>query len=125
MASNICSYMKNVKPNYKTRKHRKTKNLPPTTFNFSTSFGYFSALPKEMRFHIFSTIPLADLGNLALTSRPMRDCVLDFIGSKQGLEKILPCIAVSENFTNHIEEIVVFDDALKYTEHFGDLGKLK
>ncbi|XP_031572953.1 F-box only protein 47-like [Actinia tenebrosa] len=121
MASSICSYMKNVKPNYKTRKQKKTKDLLTKSSNPSTTYGYFSLLPKEMRFQVFSTIPLADLGNLALTSRPLRDCVLEFIESKQGLEKILPSIAVSEESASHIEEVVLFDDAMKYTEHFGDL----
>lgn len=98
--------------------------MPPKAAKQPTPFGHFSVIPQEMLFQVFSSIPLADLGNLALTSRSLRDSVMVFIkGTRQGLEKILPYIAVSDNRENHIEEVVLFDDAVKYTEHFGDLGK--
>lgn len=122
----ICSYMKNVKTTYKARKHKATgrqKAAKEFGQKATTIFGYFSVLPKEMCFHIFARVPLVDLGNLALTSRSMRDSILEYIRSKQGLEKILPEVSRTDDKENYIAEVIILDDALKYSDHFGDLGE--
>lgn len=126
MSSLICSYMRNVKPTYKARKCKATgrqrteKDSPKTP---SLTLGHFSSLPKEMCFYIFARIPLVDLGNISLTSKAMRDSVLDFIRSTQGLHKILPSnLKSDENKENYMAEVLLLDDALKYSDHFGDLG---
>lgn len=117
--------MRKVKPSYKGRKNKSTKSKISKTALQPTSLGYFTSIPKEMCFHIFARVPLVDLGNLSLASRSLRDVVLEYIRSKQGLEKILPHVFKTDDKDYYIEEVILLDDALKYSDHFGDLGKLR
>ncbi|XP_063960389.1 F-box only protein 47-like [Lytechinus pictus] len=55
----------------------------------NSPLGYFSVLPEEVMYIIFSKLPTMDLSHLTLVSKSMRDIVMAYNLTKQGINKLL------------------------------------
>ncbi|XP_001627407.2 F-box only protein 47 [Nematostella vectensis] len=123
MAANICKFMRSVK-HYKTRRtnNKKTQNGGRKEFG---AFGIFSLIPQEMCFRVYAALPLVELGNLALTSRALRDSVLFYLHTKQGIVSIVPrLLDVPSRIEDELKGTDLAGKAIQYMTHFGELGIL-
>ena len=88
-------------------------------FRESFPMGNFRFLPGEVRYKIFDFLPLYDLGNVALTSRTLRNTVMCYLHDKQALLVIVPHF-VDKCSLAHVSSSNQKDKCFK---HFHDLGK--
>eukprot|EP00057_Strongylocentrotus_purpuratus_P016025 XP_011670499.1 PREDICTED: F-box only protein 47-like [Strongylocentrotus purpuratus] len=71
------------------RLQRKMEEKELGDFMVNAPLGYFSVLPQEIMYIIFSKLPTMDLSYLTLVSKSLRDIVMAYNLTKQGITKLL------------------------------------
>lgn len=87
------------------------------------SLGFFSNIPQELLFYIFSCIPLYDLASMTLTSRAFRDKILTYHYSTQALPILKPVIRPTSSGKEDIQRQENCDEVTFFYIHFHNLGK--
>lgn len=91
--------------------HRRSKRLRRQVeekalcdFMIHSPLGYFSVLPQEIMFNIFSKLPTTELSFLTLVSKSLRDVVMAYNLTKQGLCRLM-LSGCSRNHSNKKKKI--------------------
>ena len=115
----IYNYMKSVKCRRTSKRVARKKREKEREVNESFPMGNFRFLPGEVRHKIFDFLCLSDLGNVALTSRTLRNTVICYLHGKQALLVIIPEVVSN---TSSVQDSLD-EERDKCLKHFRDLGK--